>query len=80
MKNFKSNLKRIRKARQLTQVQLAKKAGIEQAQVSDYERGKAAPSLQTAVWISIALGCTLDKLVGVRRQMPGVYAGNSSKG
>ena len=49
-------LARIRKARGLTQVELADKMGLIQALVSDYERDKLRLNAEMAVRFTLALG------------------------
>lgn len=58
--------KRIREKRiihQLTQQELAKKAGISQPSLSNIESDQKSPSLDTALRLAAALGCKLDDLV-----------------
>lgn len=59
---FADNLKRIRKEKKLTQIQLAKMLECTQNEVSRWEAGKWMPSILTAVKIADALGCTVDEL------------------
>lgn len=59
---FADNLKRIRKEKKLTQVQLAERLECTQNEVSRWETGKWLPSILTAVKIADALGCTVDEL------------------
>ena len=54
----------IRRARGITQVELAKKVGIQPYQISAYESGKNLPSLTTFEWICKALGITASELLG----------------
>jgi transcriptional regulator with XRE-family HTH domain len=56
------NLKTIRKARNLTQQQLADILGIEQPSIQRYESGRS-PSLAQAIEIADALGVSLNELV-----------------
>ncbi len=52
-----------RKRAKLTQVQLAKRARIEQSTLSKIERGANAPRSTTIASIAKACGCTADKLL-----------------
>lgn len=57
------NLRLARKAAQLTQAQLAERAGIEQATVSDLEAGKIRkPSYETVVRLARALNVSAEEL------------------
>jgi len=60
---FGERLKRLRETNGYTQVQLAKKAGIQQCQVSYLERDHKEPRLITAILLCKALGVSLDDLV-----------------
>jgi transcriptional regulator with XRE-family HTH domain len=51
-------LERARRARGLTQAQLAARAGTSQATLSAYERGLKSPSLKVAARIIAATGHT----------------------
>lgn len=55
------NLKSIRQARGLSQVQLAEKAGVSRRTVEDIER-RGDCRISTASALCAALGCTLDEL------------------
>lgn len=57
------NLKRVRKAKNVTQEALAALTGINRATLSLYETGKQSPTVLTAHKIAVALGCTIDDLV-----------------
>jgi transcriptional regulator with XRE-family HTH domain len=59
-------LARLRKARGLTQVELAERIGIVQALVSDYELGKLRLTAEMAVRFAKALHVSLDELVGLK--------------
>ncbi len=67
MNSFSENLSRIMGLRGLNQVELAKKAGIDQPSLSSYinESSRAKfPSLQTMIKLANALNCSLDELAG----------------
>lgn len=53
-----------REALNLSQIELASKAGISQNHYSNIENGLRKPSLPTAQRIARALGCTIDELFG----------------
>lgn len=52
-----------RKAKGLTQKQLAIKSGVTESQISQIETGKRKPGFETLLRISEALDCTTDDLV-----------------
>ena len=54
----------LRRARGMTQEELAKKVGIQPYQISAYESGKNLPSLTTFEWICKALDISASKLLG----------------
>jgi len=57
-------LREIRKRRRLTQMELARRAGLDQSQISKIERGLINPSLRTVVHLARILDVTLDELAG----------------
>lgn len=61
---FGERLKAVRKARGLTQVQLAEKAGVAQCLISCYERNAALPGLAVFEWLCMALGVPSSELIG----------------
>ncbi|MDY0210938.1 MAG: helix-turn-helix transcriptional regulator [Acholeplasma sp.] len=61
------NLKEIRKTKQISQTELAKKLGISSQAVQQFENGNRTPSLERAVEIAQALEVTLDELIEFRR-------------
>lgn len=66
---------KFRKLKGYTQIELAKKIGINQALVSDYERDKIRPHPEMIVRFAIALEVSADQLLGLegfqdRGQMP----------
>jgi len=63
--NLAENLRQLRKARGLTQAQLARVCGITESYICRLERGKETnPSLNTMIRLSTILGVSLDLLVG----------------
>lgn len=63
MKNYKNNIRKIRRDRDITQVELSKKTGISQVAISNYETGNQKPGLDNLIKLSEALKCTIDELV-----------------
>lgn len=57
------NLKMIRKARGMTQIDLAKAVNISLMSVHRYESGERVPNVDIASSIAAALGCTVDELI-----------------
>lgn len=56
-------LKDMRKAKGLTQKDLAERTGIEWRALSSYERGVRSPDIETLYNISVVLECSIDALV-----------------
>ena len=65
---MKTNLKAFRKARKLTQGELAELIGATVRQVGSWERGEAEMSLEDACDLADVFDCSLDELVG--REVP----------
>lgn len=57
-----TKLKTARLMREMSQTELAEKAGINHATISAIERGTRYATIYSAVRICKALGCTLDDL------------------
>ena len=57
------NLEKLRKAKGISQIQLAQKTGLTQGAISHIESEIRKPSIQTAQAIAKALGCTIDELL-----------------
>ena len=60
LKKIGQNIARLREEQNLFQSDLANKAGIAQARISDIEQGKSNFEINTLVKIADALNCTLD--------------------
>lgn len=58
------NIKPIRKAKHLTQQQLADRLNICRTTLTMWETGKAKPSVDRLVAMADILGCTTDELIG----------------
>lgn len=63
-----------RRARKLTQEQLAERANISPAFLGHIERGGRRMSMDTFYRISLALGCSSDKLLGLELNGVDCYA------
>ncbi len=61
---FGDRLRAVRKARGLTQIQLAEKAGISQCMVSFYERDEVLPGMPHLEWMCIVLKVSATDLLG----------------
>lgn len=62
--NFGANLKSLRKAQGLTQLQVARRLGITEQAVSRWENNHAEPNMETCADLCLILGCTLHDLTG----------------
>lgn len=60
---MKLRIKDIRKAKKIKQGDLAEKIGVTKQSLYNWENGDKTPSLERAVQIANALGCTLDDLI-----------------
>ncbi len=60
---FGKRLRKLRKEKGWTQVQMADAFGIDRSYISDMERGKKNVGLPTMEVIAIGFGITLSKLV-----------------
>lgn len=65
MNFFANNLKFLRKQKKLTQVDFAKKIGINRPKVGSYEEGRAEPNMETLQNISHFFKVKMDDLVEV---------------
>lgn len=61
---MKTNIKEMRKARKMTQDDLAEAIGATKRMVSSWERDEAEISLEHACAIADVFNCTLDELAG----------------
>jgi transcriptional regulator with XRE-family HTH domain len=57
-------LKRLREGEGLNQSQFAKKVGLTQSAISQFEEGKRIPSTKALQKIAVSLGLSIDTLVG----------------
>ena len=60
---FRHNLRAIREMHELTQEQLAEKAGLQPAAISHFETGQRQPGLRNLVKLCIALNTSPDSLL-----------------
>jgi transcriptional regulator with XRE-family HTH domain len=63
--SFAENLRKLRKAKGLTQGELAKKVDVSQTAVAHYERGAKKPEMDKLPAIAQALGVTVEALYGL---------------
>lgn len=60
------NLRRLREAAGLTQIELSARVGVTQMALSKWETGAAVPSLGNMVRLADALDTSIDELLGRR--------------
>lgn len=60
---FANKLTEIRKSRNLTQQELAKKAGVGISQMRRYEKGSSSPTLEVIKNLALTLGVSTDELI-----------------
>lgn len=60
---FAENLKRLREEKGMTQAELAKRVGIAQSMIAQYERYMKIPTITVGVSIAKTLGTTCEKLI-----------------
>ena len=65
-----ARVKQLRKARRLTQEQLAERAGLSYKFIGEVERGRGNPTLTTLAAMSDALGIGLVDLLGIDPERP----------
>lgn len=71
-----SVLKRLRKQKQITQLELAEALNISQTAVSKYERGVCEPDLSVVIAMADFFGISVDELVrGLYRQSESFRSG-----
>ena len=64
MGKLAANLERIRTERRLTQEELAKRVGVSQPAIAQYEKGTATPRLYVTIRLATALSTTVEELIG----------------
>lgn len=60
---MKNNLRKLRKERNLTQVALQMKTGIEQALLSKFENGERTPPTETLMILAEFYGVSIDYIL-----------------
>lgn len=60
---FPDNLRKIRKAKNILQIEMAGKIELSKSQYRNYEYGASEPSLANLVRISKVLNCSVDELL-----------------
>ena len=58
-----SKLAQMRKAKNMTQAQLAEKVGCTQKDISRWEKGHHSPNVRWLLPLATALGCSTDDLL-----------------
>ncbi len=64
MGKLAKNLERLRTERQLTQEELAKRVGVSQPAIAQYEAGPATPRLFVTIRLATALSVSIEDLIG----------------
>lgn len=59
------SLRTVRTAAGLTQTELARRIGVNQSSIADWERGKCYPKTGSAIKLARALQCSLDEIFDV---------------
>ena len=59
---FCKNMRRVRRAKDISQEELARLTGIGRNCITSYEVGKNEPNISQAMKIAQALSCTMDEL------------------
>lgn len=62
-KKLAKNLKKIRTEKNVTQIEIAKKIGVDRAFISNIENAKTNPTLSTITSIAKALGVSTNELL-----------------
>ena len=73
--DFPKRLRALRKARELSQAELAERAGVHFTQISRYERGETKPATEAAAGLARALDTTVDYLMNGSADDTAVAAG-----
>lgn len=76
---FARKLQNARKARQLTQQELAELVGVTKTTVSGWETGAYMPSMPTMILVAKVLHTSIDYLVGISNKCPIDTEGLSEK-
>lgn len=65
---FVTNMRKIRRSKDLSQTELARLAGSTQANIASYEQKRNKPGLGKAFAIANALGVSLEEMCGQTRK------------
>lgn len=68
MNKFPERLKEARKAKKLTQKELANRIGLTDARITQYENGQGYPSAEVLYKICIELNVSMDWITGMPNQ------------
>ena len=68
------NLKKLRKAKGMTQKELGALCDISESMVSNLESGKKSPSFETLLKLAEALDCSVADILGEERRAPDIAA------
>ena len=61
--NIGQNIKKIRKSKGLSQIQLSKISKVAQSSISEYETGGVEPNLRTLIRLAKALGVSVESIL-----------------
>ncbi|BBM20844.1 helix-turn-helix domain-containing protein [Lactobacillus pentosus] len=70
MEYFGDKLKSLRKAKKLTQAELAQQLDISKWAITSYEQGKTYPSIEVLIKICAVLDTSSDYLLGISDKLP----------
>ena len=65
------NLQMIRKQKGISQTRLAQLSGVHRVSIVRYEEGRTTPNARNALKLARALGCTIDELLGEKKDHDG---------
>ena len=68
MVDFRTNIKKLRQEKHLTQEELAKRAGVSKAMISAYETEIRYPSYDVLIRLAAIFGVTVDYLLGLDKR------------
>ena len=66
------NLQMIRKQKGISQTRLAQLSGVHRVSIVRYEEGRTTPNARNALKLARALGCTIDDLLGEKKDHDGL--------
>ncbi|MDD5945106.1 MAG: helix-turn-helix transcriptional regulator [Clostridia bacterium] len=68
MVDFRTNIKRLRQEKHMTQEELAKRVGVSKAMISAYETEIRYPSYDVLIKLASVFGVTTDYLLGLEKR------------